>query len=137
MPGEASATERRAEEWRSSNLAKLFPIDVTKYSLKGEELEFMQTQTGIKDEEELKKHILAVQAEAYSVSMDLILGMAHTREILTRLTGFSVPMHPSLCILGVCTHCVMRSFHQGLITNRQPPPLAASGLAVCTATTNC
>ncbi|KAI0662437.1 hypothetical protein C8Q70DRAFT_908972 [Cubamyces menziesii] len=67
MPGEASATERRAEEWRSSNLAKLFPIDVTKYSLKGEELEFMQTQTGIKDEEELKKHILAVQAEAYSV----------------------------------------------------------------------
>ncbi|KAI0336234.1 hypothetical protein GY45DRAFT_591939 [Cubamyces sp. BRFM 1775] len=67
MPGDATATQSRPEEWESAKLAKLFPIDESKYSLKGEELEFMQAQTGIEDEEELKRHILAVQAEAYAI----------------------------------------------------------------------
>ncbi|CDO77885.1 hypothetical protein BN946_scf184838.g2 [Trametes cinnabarina] len=49
------------------SLSQQFPLDDKLYSLEGDELKFMQAQTGITDEEELKKHILKVQAEAYAV----------------------------------------------------------------------
>lgn len=35
------------------------------YSLQGPELEFFKAQTGIQDEEELKKHVVHVQQEAW------------------------------------------------------------------------
>lgn len=52
----------------ADGLAKIFPFDEKLYSLGGEELAFMKAQTGIEDEEELKKHIIAVTREAYDVS---------------------------------------------------------------------
>ena len=105
---EASATQPQAAERES--LAERFPIDVTQYSLKGEELEFMQAQTGIMDEEELKKHILAVQAEAYAVSKSPLLYIAS--ELFTRLADLSVPMYPSLYLPQVSFSCFGR--HLGL-----------------------
>ena len=50
-------------------LAKLHPLDENEYKIDEDGLAFMKAQTGIEDEEELKKHILAVQAEAYAVSL--------------------------------------------------------------------
>ena len=44
------------------------PLDETLYKIDDHALEFMKSQTGIEDAEELKQHILAVQAEAYAVS---------------------------------------------------------------------
>jgi hypothetical protein len=43
------------------------PLDDSFYDLQGDELAFFQEQTGIKDEEELKKHIISVQEKAYEV----------------------------------------------------------------------
>ena len=44
------------------------PLDEALYRIDDEAQAFMQGQTGIQDTEELKRHILAVQAKAYSVS---------------------------------------------------------------------
>lgn len=49
---------------------KLNPLDESLYKLDEEGFAFMKTQTGIDDEQELKKHILAVQAEAYEVGFN-------------------------------------------------------------------
>jgi hypothetical protein len=43
------------------------PLDDCFYDLQGSDLAFFQEQTGIKDEEELKKHIISVQEKAYEV----------------------------------------------------------------------
>ncbi|KAJ2977499.1 hypothetical protein NUW54_g11412 [Trametes sanguinea] len=50
-----------------TTLQKHFPLDENVYSLEGDELKFLQEQTGIKDEGELKRHVLEVQAEAYAI----------------------------------------------------------------------
>lgn len=42
-------------------------LDESLYSLTEEERSFFKEQTGIPDDEELKAHILRVQAEAYEV----------------------------------------------------------------------
>ncbi|KAG6861459.1 hypothetical protein C0995_016550 [Termitomyces sp. Mi166 len=44
------------------------PLDPTLYSLDADELVFFQEQTGIRDEQELKQHIVAVQEKAYEIS---------------------------------------------------------------------
>ncbi|KAI0336236.1 hypothetical protein GY45DRAFT_592101 [Cubamyces sp. BRFM 1775] len=62
-----TATAYPTPESEAVVLAQSFPLDARLYSLKDEELEFMKSETGISDEEELKDHILRVQAEAYSV----------------------------------------------------------------------
>ncbi|KAI9059638.1 hypothetical protein FKP32DRAFT_1596194 [Trametes sanguinea] len=43
------------------------PLDASLYSIDEEASEFMKTTTGIQDPEEIKEHILAVQAEAYAI----------------------------------------------------------------------
>ncbi|KAF8510350.1 hypothetical protein BU17DRAFT_55464 [Hysterangium stoloniferum] len=43
------------------------PLDPTFYKMKTEVAAFMKDQTGINDDEELKTHILTVQAEAYAI----------------------------------------------------------------------
>ncbi len=43
------------------------PLDESFYSLDKTEEEFITQQTGIQDPQELKKHIMNVQAEAYQV----------------------------------------------------------------------
>ncbi len=45
-------------------------LDEQLYALDEAEFEFFSSQTGIKDGEELKKHIVKVQTEAYAVSID-------------------------------------------------------------------
>ncbi|KAF9048652.1 hypothetical protein BJ165DRAFT_1041597 [Panaeolus papilionaceus] len=43
------------------------PLDPRLYTLAGDSLAFFQEQTGIQDEEELKKHIIDVQKRAYDI----------------------------------------------------------------------
>lgn len=50
---------------------KSVPLDEELYTIDDQALEFMKSQTGIQDPEEIKKHILAVQAEAYAVWLNL------------------------------------------------------------------
>ncbi|KAL0954797.1 hypothetical protein HGRIS_003744 [Hohenbuehelia grisea] len=42
-------------------------LDPSFYNLEEDEADFFKTQTGIEDDEELKEHILAVQAKAYKI----------------------------------------------------------------------
>lgn len=57
-------------------------LDTSFYSLEDEELEFFRTLTGITDEEELKVHIVDVQAKAYQVSVWCILVNKHIKTII-------------------------------------------------------
>ncbi|KAG2055200.1 hypothetical protein BDR06DRAFT_1020442 [Suillus hirtellus] len=43
-------------------------VDTSLYSLSSEQAEFFKAQTGINDDEDLKRHILEVQAKAYKVA---------------------------------------------------------------------
>lgn len=44
------------------------PLDESLYSrLDTEDISFLKSQTGIDDDEELKKHVLKVQADIYAV----------------------------------------------------------------------
>ncbi|KAI0639005.1 hypothetical protein C8Q77DRAFT_23448 [Trametes polyzona] len=52
---------------KPQDIAKWYPIDESLYSLGEDELAFMKKQTGIEDEEELRKHIISVTKEAYAV----------------------------------------------------------------------
>ncbi len=45
------------------------PLDETMYSLDDTELEFLTKLTGIRDPEDLKKHAIAIQAQAYEVCL--------------------------------------------------------------------
>lgn len=49
------------------------PIDKRLYSITDEESAFFKRHTEITDEEELKKHILTVQAKAYAVGGVILL----------------------------------------------------------------
>ena len=48
------------------------PLDDSLFKINDQAYQFMKDQTGISDEEELKQHILAVQAEAYRVSDNVV-----------------------------------------------------------------
>ena len=43
------------------------PLDESLYAPDEEEKAFMKTTTGIQDDEELKRHIIAVQTKAFAV----------------------------------------------------------------------
>lgn len=59
------------------------------YSLQGPELEFFKAQTGIQDEEELKKHVVHVQQEAWKVHQyGCIRGFVFTRFKISRLPAY-------------------------------------------------
>ncbi|KAJ8488703.1 hypothetical protein ONZ51_g3377 [Trametes cubensis] len=49
------------------SMANVLPLDEGKYCPDRRQLDFLKAQTGITDEEALKKHVLQVQAEAYAV----------------------------------------------------------------------
>lgn len=53
------------------------PIDESLYSLDPDEYAFFKSQTGISNEDELKAHILAVQARAYEVCVHDFIGNQH------------------------------------------------------------
>ncbi|KAI0358974.1 hypothetical protein OH77DRAFT_1420487 [Trametes cingulata] len=72
------------------------PLDESLYKIDDESLEFMKAQTGIQDPEELKKHFLAVQAEAYHVyPYPCIRGFHFLHMKLSRL-----PAYKQLLTLG-------------------------------------
>ena len=79
-------------------------LDEGLYDLTDEERSFFKQQTGIQDDDELKAHILQVQAEAYKVCdrepdenscYNLIPGLPKT--------GFSLPLHPQVPFRKVST----------------------------------
>ncbi|KAI8983392.1 hypothetical protein BD414DRAFT_442586 [Trametes punicea] len=63
MSPETSSTSEAVQ----FTLLREYSLDTSMYSLEGEELEFVQMQAGITEEEELKKHIIEVQSEAYAI----------------------------------------------------------------------
>lgn len=98
---------------------KLNPLDESLYKLDENGLAFMKRQTGIDDEEELKKHILAVQAEAYQVSLSSSLDSLFVVLIVDRLNGDPDPplsVHSAFRISTVsllfdCGTFFMESYH--------------------------
>ena len=62
-------TSTSLPDWEhvDDSMANVLPLDEGKYSPDRKQLDFLMAQTGITDEEELKKHVLEVQAEAYKV----------------------------------------------------------------------
>ena len=100
----ATATGRRTfgSEKRDP---KAYPLNEALYPLSAEtpqELEFWKSQTGIRDEEDLKKHIIKVQTEAHAVRVHLegtdVLMAAHD---VADLAVVSLWMHCRVCVLEV------------------------------------
>ena len=71
------------------------PLDPSFYNLDEEESSFLKTQTGIKDDQELKRHILEVQAEAYAVRRD-VLGESVLTTINLYFSDTSISVHQGL-----------------------------------------
>ncbi|PFH52913.1 hypothetical protein AMATHDRAFT_1651 [Amanita thiersii Skay4041] len=66
-----------------------FNLDVTLLSLDSEESEFFKSQTGIVDDEELRKHILDIQMRAYKVyPYPCIYRFSFTRLKISRLPAY-------------------------------------------------
>ena len=66
-------SDNAPSQQKSGQLGREVALDERYYDLTGEDLTFFKQQTGIQDDEELKAHILQVQAEAYKVCL---LGVA-------------------------------------------------------------
>ncbi|KAG1745219.1 hypothetical protein EDB19DRAFT_1874179, partial [Suillus lakei] len=79
------------------------PLDPSLYGLDPAALEFFKQQTGITEEDDLKHHILAVQAKAFAVAPYLcIYSFGFTRQaILTR--NFGTPGYRS--VLQLARNC--------------------------------
>ncbi|RDX41920.1 hypothetical protein OH76DRAFT_175124 [Lentinus brumalis] len=95
------------------NFRKILPVDGTEelLQLDGDRLEFFRSTTGIDDIEELKKHIVAVQREAYEARpYPCIVGFIFTQlrlsrlgTIYDRLLGLGKSrQHPILLDVGCC-----------------------------------
>ena len=52
----------------SEELDLLRPLDESLYALEADDTRFLGEQTGMHDAEELKQHVLKVQADIYAVS---------------------------------------------------------------------
>ena len=63
-----SISDSSSTPQRSTQRAVEVALSETLYSLTDEERTFFKQQTGIQGDDELKAHILQVQAEAYKVS---------------------------------------------------------------------
>lgn len=70
MSGEQANTTNHSTVESSAQDVRHTPrlLDEEYYSLKPEEASFFKTYTGIEDDQELKKHIIRVQTDAYAVS---------------------------------------------------------------------
>ena len=67
------------------------PLDESLYTLDDQEIQLLSKQTGITDPDELKKHVMEVQAEIYAV-WDIVLLIANI-DSLYRYLGPSVPLY--------------------------------------------
>ena len=68
-------------------------LDERLYNLNDEERSFYKEQSGIQDDEELKAHILQVQAEAYKVCSQKA---DHGNSCNIHLSGSFLPLYPLL-----------------------------------------
>ncbi|TFY73288.1 hypothetical protein EWM64_g10724 [Hericium alpestre] len=75
---------------------KLPPLDESLYNLNEEEVSFYKQQTGIQDDEELKRHIIAIQTEAYAVFPFPCITTFH----FAKLKISHLPAYPQLLKLG-------------------------------------
>ena len=81
----------------STHLSPDMTLDERLYDLTNEERSFFRQQTGIQDEDELKAHIVQVQAEAYKVcNCESRQSQHETHAWLGLKTGLSLPLHPPL-----------------------------------------
>ncbi|TFY62957.1 hypothetical protein EVG20_g6512 [Dentipellis fragilis] len=74
----------------------IVPIDVDKYDLNEEETAFFKEQTGILDDDKLKQHIIAAQAEAFAVYPYPCI----RRFAFAKLKIAKLPAYPALLKLG-------------------------------------
>ena len=51
----------------ANGFGPITPLDDRYYSLKEDEAAFFKSYTGIEDDQELKRHIIKMQTEAYAV----------------------------------------------------------------------
>jgi hypothetical protein len=77
-----STSDNTSTQERSTRQGLQVALDESLYNLTDEERAFFKQQTGIQDDDELKAHIVQVQAEAYKVGK---LGM---------LTAIASEYHP-------------------------------------------
>ena len=66
-----------------------YPLDEKLYSLDEEEAAFFKSQTGIDDDEELKRHILRSQKEAYEVRLLVLLSATFSERHALLTTRYS------------------------------------------------
>ena len=77
-------------------------LDERLYDLSDEERSFFKQQTGIQDDDELKAHIIQVQAEAYKVcNREPRQGQDRNSCLVYLKTGLSLPLHPPLSFCKV------------------------------------
>ena len=81
----------------STELLAYKALDESLYDLNNEERSFLKEQSGIQDDDELKKHVIQVQTKAYKVS-NRKPRKSQIMEIHAniRATGSSLPLHPRL-----------------------------------------
>ena len=84
--------ETMREAWKKA-------LDDSFYDPDDDEKEFMKVVTGIDDGEELRRHIISVQTEAFSVRGPLLVRPIFST--LTDPTASAVPVYPDLRILAV------------------------------------
>ncbi len=72
------------------------PLDENLYALDESEIQLLKSRTGITDEEELRKHVLKVQADIFAVSISIL---CHIMCQLYASSGVSIQLHPwfSIC----------------------------------------
>lgn len=83
-----------ADAYKSPEAMK---IDESLYSIKDDAAAFLKQLTGIKDDEELKQHILSVQRVAFAVRAYF---HSDYRDSMW-YTGLSILLHPSIQLLNV------------------------------------
>lgn len=73
------------------------------YKLRADEIAFYKAQTGIDDDEALRRHILACQAEAYKVCHPPAPRGTSAVFVEMRVirAGGAVPVYPQLCVRQV------------------------------------
>lgn len=92
------------------------PLDPSIYDA---DVEFLSAVTGIKDYEQLKQHVLRVQADAYAVRTFSVF-----RSVLVQLTNPSEQVFPYPCIRNfaiskcVITACYLNSYFIRLLVRK-------------------
>ena len=85
---------------QQNSIRPFHTLDERFYYLTDEESTFFKQQTGIQDDEELKAHILGVQAEAYKVCRARHDDGKALIMLILKI-GSTLPLHPTLRVCKV------------------------------------